>query len=970
MEKLKIFVVFSALVQLSLETPLNADLLQSKKDDRIENKNWKLKNGLYWYEQHNPLAFNDPPTTYRLPNNTLPVRYDIFLKTDVDKHDFNFYGQVRIQIRAMETTDTVTLQYRDMNVTKVTFLDMNGQVVEHDVPFEYVEPRYYEFLRISLPRIMTVDEKFVLEISYSGILNERQFGFYRASYTERDTEIYYAVTQFEATDARHAFPCYDEPGIRTPFGLEIQHDKSYNAYSNMKIASNITLEGTDYVVTKFEDTPLMQTYLLAFLVAPFEEVSNNNTQLPQKIIAKPSSIRNAEYAFSLPKLDPIMKALENLFAVNFTLSKLDHAAITQFAAGAMENWGLVTYREIALLFVPSEYPETDEFLQRRIITIIAHEDAHQYFGNLVSPHWWTDLWLNEGLATLYEYYIAHLVFPEWDFMQWFREREVYECFKIDISTAATSVPMSRYVEAPKDIDDKFDDISYGKGGVVMRMFQEAFTVSTFTKGLSKYLTEMSYKAAVPDDLFSSLQDAFKEDNPELVFDVAEHMGSWIYQAGYPLVRVSRSGNLLQFKQQRYMSGDEIYSIPLTYASKSQPDFNRTDARIWFTQKEIQVPQTLFGSAIDEWVIFNVQQVGYYRMSYSSELWYRIAKGLRHDLDKIHRINREVLVDELNIGYYILDELLASDVLEVLLYLDNEEHSEVWNRADLLLFTITEKLFATAVYEDYLKYLQFITRPQLERLGYEELAGDDHDTRLLRMILKTHNCHSLDDFCLSHESKKLELYMQNNQNPTPNFCLAFRTATLTTYIHYLNEITSNPDLYNRYSIVNGIACSLDKSHLQLLTVIIEDEKNDLENFERVMMIEYMLTSSIVGLEVGFDYLERNLNKISNFVVAIKEAINTQEYSEKLDALLDAALDESFISTEDAEEIRDAIKLNLEWQDKHFEAVREWIEDLDDKINETTEKPTTTIPSTTPDSATGMIASIVLILVSGTLIRFFV
>jgi len=554
-------------------------------------------------------------------------------------------------------------------------------------------------------------------------------------------------------------------------------------------------------------------------------------------------------------------------------------------------------------------------------------------------------------------------------MQWFRERELYTCFNIDMSSEATSVPMSRYVESPKDIDDKFDDISYGKGGVVMRMFQEAFTVRTFTKGLSKYLKKMSYKAAVPDDLFSSMQEAYAEDNPELVFDVAKHMGTWIYQAGYPLVRVSISGNNLLFKQQRYLTGNEIYSIPMTFASKSNPDFNKTNVGFWCTQAEVLVPQALFGRS-DDWVIFNVQQVGYYRMSYSSELWYRIAKGLRHDLDKIHRINREVLVDELIIGYYTMNDLLASDILEVLLYLDNEEHSEIWNRADLLLFTISDKLFGTAVYDDYLIYLQFITRPQLERLGYEELENEDHDTRLLRIILKIHNCYALDDFCLSHESKKLQNYMENNQNPSPDFCLAFRKASLPTFIHYLNEISSNPTLPNRYWIVGGISCTLDKSQLKLLTVIIEDEKNDLENFERVMIIENMLTSSTVGLEVGFDYLERNLHKISHYVVAFKEAINTQENFEKLDDLLDAALAENFISVENIQEIREAVKLNLQWQDKHFEAVREWMEDLDDKMNETTEKPTTVPPTTTPDSATGVIGSFVLVSFLVIFVRFFV
>ena len=363
---------------------------------------------------------------------------------------------------------------------------------------------------------------------------------------------------------------------------------------------------------------------------------------------------------------------------------------------------------------------------------------------------------------------------------------------------------------------------------------------------------------------------------------------------------------------------------------------------------MSVSQTLLGMKNDDWIIFNIQQVGYYRMSYSSELWYAIASGLRQNLNQIHAVNREVLADELIIGYYTLEELLASDVLEVLLYLRNEDSSEVWNRADQLLFTISDKLFGTAVFEDYLKYLQFITRAQLERLGYEELNGEYHDTRLLRIILKIHNCYSLDDFCLSHESEKLQLYMENNQNPSPDFCTAFRTASLPTFVHFLNEIISDTNVPNRYWIVGGISCTMDKSQLQLLTVIIEDEKNELENFERVMIIENMLTTSLVGLEVGFEYLERNLPTISSYVVALKQAINTQEYSDKVDALLDAALAENFISAENAQEIRDAIKLNLEWQDKHFEAVREWMEDLDGKMNETTENPidatTTNLPTT--------------------------
>lgn len=385
MDKLILFLIFSSSFNFSTANPLNVDKVTPIRR-RGEHKNWKVESG-YYDKTYNNQARDDPPSTYRLPNDTLPVRYDIHLTTDVDKSNFNFSGLVRIRVRAVEETSVVTLHYRDITVSKVTLIDVaSGNVLVDELNFRYVE--VYEFLKIQLPRTLNVHEEVLLEIPYNGILKENNAGFYRAWYTENGKTIYYAVTQFESTDARHAFPCYDEPAIRTPIGLQIQHDKSYNADSNMPLISKIPVEGTDYVISKFDDTPPMQTYLLAFLVSPFDFVSTNDDNIPQRILAKPASIASGDGAFAVNIADSIIKTFVNHFDVNYTLPKLDHAAITQFAAGAMENWGLVTYREQYLLFVPSNNPVKDESAKRGIIATIAHEDAHQWFGNLVSPHWY------------------------------------------------------------------------------------------------------------------------------------------------------------------------------------------------------------------------------------------------------------------------------------------------------------------------------------------------------------------------------------------------------------------------------------------------------------------------------------------------------------------------------------------------------------------------------------------------------
>jgi aminopeptidase N len=286
-------------------------------------------------EQGEKVMAADDSLTYRLPNNTRPIRYDLWVMTDVEKEVFNFTGRVTITIRAEVETDYVIVQYRETDIVTVFLLEGASR---RDLGWGYEVPYEYEFLKIILPRLMNVNETFVIEINYKGDLHwAYEAGFYKANYTDTvsgDT-VWYATTKFEPHHARHLFPCYDEPQIRAPIALSVQHDTSLKTYANMPLKNETQVPGTSYVISYFEESPPMQTYLLAFLTSAFLYTPNNAIHVPQRIFAKPQSIIDGEGDYSARICGDILYKLEELLNVSYPLPKLDHAAITQFPSGAV-----------------------------------------------------------------------------------------------------------------------------------------------------------------------------------------------------------------------------------------------------------------------------------------------------------------------------------------------------------------------------------------------------------------------------------------------------------------------------------------------------------------------------------------------------------------------------------------------------------------------------------------------------------
>lgn len=787
--------------------------------------------------------------SYRLPTNSIPLSYEIIIRSNIHKKDFKFSGRLNVHVKIVEAANTITLHCQNIEIERINLFE--ADLVFNDLPFYLIQS--HDFLIISLPRVYCPFDQLILDITYHGELQNEPTGFYGAKYSdENGNSIWYAATKFQINHARHALPCYDEPGIRAPMRLVLIHGSNYSAISNMDVDEKI--EFTDFCVTKFKPTPPMQTYLLAFVISNFEYAYAVNSRIPQRIFAKSSSIRNREVEFAAKIVGPILEALESHFEIEYPLLKMDHVGLSNFICGAIENFGLILYLEKALLFDPQR---DDENKKMTIIRIITHELTHQFFGNTVSPKWWNHTWLSEGLATFYEVYIADIVFPQYNFMSRFVTINMPLSFKEDIKG---SWAMDHYTEHPNELRYYFNRIGFEKSGCVLRMFQEALTPKTFTKGLNFYIRNSFMKSVTPNDLHHGLQIAYNQDFPSNRLSIAKLMSSWENQAGYPIVSVRIYGSHLMLTQRRYpISDGEIYSIPLTIATKSNPNFITKMPTIWLNTSSMSVAKSSIGFNVNDWIILNIQQVGYYRVDYDTKLWHAIINQLVKNSKLIHAINRAVLQDEIYLAWTDLKRVTAYECLEILSYFGNENEPITWSKAQTLMEKFHSRLFGTCVFKKFLEFLQNITNPHVEQHGFEITEGESTSTKSLRIPTKAWNCRVLGVNCLKHELQKLKKYLRSRKNLSIDFCAAMRNVDEETFHSLINRIAMSSKFENRENFLNTLGCSLNRNNLKkFLEMSISD--NVLTDVERQNVIKNTMGKSEIGLEVTIDFIGDNLEVI--------------------------------------------------------------------------------------------------------------
>ena len=473
-----------------------------------------------------------PVNPYRLARHVIPSAYRIFLTPDLEAA--TFAGRVEIDVRVAEATSQVTLHALDLVVGAATLSSQS-------VTYRSAEPTYNETFNTAT---FDFDEEIpvgeaTLEIAFTGVLNDLLVGFYRSTFVDADGQSHViATTQFEHSDARRAFPCWDEPSFKATWQINLTVPTHLAAYSNSPETSSTDL-GNGWRTLTFSPTMIMSSYLVAFVVGPFEETEAREVDGVAMRVIYPrgkghlAAMAEDAGAFAL-------HFFADYFDIPYPGDKLDQVAIPDFSFGAMENLGLVTYRESALLIDP----ETSSLLERqRIAEIISHEIAHMWFGDLVTMEWWEGIWLNEAFATFMAALCSDAYKPEW---------KMWVDFGIDRDAALqidglhSTRPIEYEVISPEDTRGMFDILTYQKGGSVLRMLEQYLGETVFRDGIRRYLKKHAYANTVTTDLWDSLEDASGQP-------VREMMNTWILQGGHPLVTFSEG----QLSQQPFAYGAPI-----------------------------------------------------------------------------------------------------------------------------------------------------------------------------------------------------------------------------------------------------------------------------------------------------------------------------------------------------------------------------------------------------------------------------
>ncbi|KAM8947367.1 puromycin-sensitive aminopeptidase [Pelodytes ibericus] len=657
----------------------------------------------------------------RLPADVRPINYGLCLKPDLI--DFTFEGKLEASVEVKNGTNQIVMNCADIDIITASYAP-DGDEEIHATGFNYQNED--EKVTLSFPSTLHKGSG-MLKIDFVGELNDKMKGFYRSKYTTSSGEVHYAaVTQFEATDARRAFPCWDEPAIKATFDVILIVPKDRVALSNMNVIERKPYPDDESLVeVKFAQTPVMSTYLVAFVVGEYDFVETRSAD--GVLVRVYTPVGKAEQGkFALEVAAKTLPFYKDYFNVPYPLPKIDLITVADFAAGAMENWGLVTYRETALLIDPKDSCSSS---RQWVALVVGHELAHQWFGNLVTMEWWTHLWLNEGFASWIEYLCVDHCFPEYDIWTQFVFADYTRAQELD--ALDNSHPIEVSVGHPSEVDEIFDAISYSKGASVIRMLHDYIGDEDFRKGMNQYLTKFQEKNAATEDLWESLEQASGKP-------IAAVMSTWTKQMGFPLIYVDSEQNedsrVLKLSQKKFCAsgphtGEECpqWMVPINVCTCEEPSSSKQ--KILMDKQEMTV--VLDGVKPDQWVKINPGTVGFYRTQYSPTMLESLLPGIR-DLS-LQPVDRLGLQNDLfSLARAGIISTVA--VLKVMEAFVNEPNYTVWNDLSSNLGVLSTLLSHTEFHEEIQGFIRDVFSPIGQRLGWDPKPGEGHLDALLRGLV--------------------------------------------------------------------------------------------------------------------------------------------------------------------------------------------------------------------------------------------
>ncbi len=639
----------------------------------------------------------------RLPEVAVPENYKLSFTPDLDKAAFE--GNETISIRVLKPTSEITLNAVDIDFHEVT-ITSSGNTQKAKVTSE----KDKEMVVLAVEKALPAGPATV-HITYTGILNSEMRGLYLG---KDDQGRKYAATQFESTDARRAFPSFDEPVYKATFDITAVADKGLVAISNQKVASDTPGPGDKHTV-KFATTAKLSSYLAALVIGNFEYIEGEADGIPIRVYNTTGKKEMGQFA--LETAEHVLSYYDKYFNIKYPYGKLDLVGLPDFSAGAMENAGCITFREI-LLQIDEKQGSVD--LKKTIASVIAHEMAHQWFGDLVTMKWWDDIWLNEGFATWMSSKPIEAWKPEWNFNL---DDVSNSGGTMNTDSLANTRPIHQAAETPAQIMELFDGIAYGKAASVLRMLEAYLGEDTFRAGVNAYLQKHQYANATAQDFWEAQARTSKKP-------VDQIMPTFVTQAGVPIINVKSqcSGNStsVTLDQKRYYydrekfqaPNDELWQVPLCL--KSSTGAQKCEL---LTKKE----ETFTLKGCSTWVLANAGAAGYYRAGYQADAVRGMANDAETKLTPAERIALQtdiwasVRVGREPVGDYLaFAQGLASDRNRAVM-------DDVLGRLDF----IERYLVNDADRDSYRAWLRGYLSPMLKDVGWEPKPGESDERRTLR-----------------------------------------------------------------------------------------------------------------------------------------------------------------------------------------------------------------------------------------------
>ncbi|XP_074850217.1 aminopeptidase Q [Carettochelys insculpta] len=720
-----------------------------------------------------PGAWDQP----RLPGALLPLHYQLRLWPRVrpgQPGPFGFWGQVNITVRCVRATATVVLHSAQLELWGAA---VRGPLAEGGGSLEVAElwlEERLEYAVLELRQSLRAGALYVLQLSFRGDLLEGLEGLFLTRYTDQGQSSMLIASQLEPTYARTVYPCFDEPAMKATFNITIVHHPSYVALSNMPAIDKSEMEdenGSLWTVTTFNSTLKMSTYITAFVVCDFDYVTRTERGNEIRIWGRKEAIKNGYADYALNITGPLFSFLEDLFNISYPLSKTDLVTLPDFGGGAMENWGLMTFQESSLMYIPN-----DKFRSKKamICLIVSHELGHQWFGNLVTMNWWNDLWLNEGFASYFEYIGASYMEPTLPLNKIFYYHTLQPVLREDKDIEARSLSMrEEEIKGTLSLLSLFDTITYSKGAAIIWMLSSFLTEKLFFKALNSYLKAFSFASVSQDDLWTHIQMVVDTQNEvQLPASVKNIMDSWTCQNGFPVLTLNLSTGIIsqeQFYNKRTKNNtahNNTWIVPISWIRNGS-----TQPLVWLDKSNKIFPEMQISDAEQDWILLNMNSTGYYRVNYDPLYLKRLAQLLERDPKAIPVVNRLHLIDDAFIlaqaGYIEIEA-----AFELTKYLAKEDEMLVWYTVlSYLLPDHLENMLKN--YELYPFLKKYLLKRMLPIYHYYasrihqnfDALTDDFDQIHLEKLIHTACWLGLQD-CLNLSSELYTKWMENPDNEIP------------------------------------------------------------------------------------------------------------------------------------------------------------------------------------------------------------